>query len=168
MATYLNPQIKYNWPVIKIDLKQRTCVSQRGHPISYDFLISTIPLPELLRIAGIDFENNNIFEFTKLINLRIGFKGVIPHSYHWLYIPEEKVDFHRVIFPKNVNKRTCPNECSSISLEYTIPKDGFLPKTSSLVNIALDYLSSAQLINLDKCLTIDVKKNITGIYSISF
>ena len=72
---------------------------------------------------------------------------------HWLYVPDESLDFHRIGFPSNVNPRTCPPGCVSLSLEYTLPGHG-RRTAKELATSATDYLASLGLLEVEECLSV--------------
>jgi protoporphyrinogen oxidase len=94
--------IHYNKKAISLNLKKKHVIFSDGTVIKYNKLISTIPLKNLLTLAGI--------EATDLIKTSIHLTNIgaerghkCPHN-HWLYIPDETVPFFRVGFYSNVNK----------------------------------------------------------------
>jgi protoporphyrinogen oxidase len=112
-----------------------------------------MPLPRLLVAAGVADGNERLFDATTIANVRVALRGSMPSRMHWLYVPEESLDFHRIGFPSNVNPRTCPPGCVSLSLEYTLPERG-RRTASELATMATDYLASLGLLEVEEILSV--------------
>jgi UDP-galactopyranose mutase len=86
--------------VEQIDLTRKVLTLSDGSRYRYQYLISTMPLPELIRIMG-DQVPSRIAECSKrlrhvsvrCVNLGIGREKLTEK--HWIYYPEETV-FHRI------------------------------------------------------------------------
>jgi protoporphyrinogen oxidase len=154
LADPLKGNIRYQWPVCEINTSSRTCIGPAGQKIYFDQLISTIPIPKFLKLANISWPFDEYMAVTQLINLRVGFRGKMNCDYHWIYVSESQIPFFRVGFPHNVNPKTCPNGCASLSIEYSLaaPRDHLEP--TNLAYQSLDYLTDLDLIRVQECLTI--------------
>lgn len=119
MAKGLN--IELNYEVIKIDLNKKVIYFSNGNAKKYDELISSIPLPELVKIT----ENipEEIREVSKLlrwtsgyiVSLGINTKNIPP--YLWFYIYDEDILPARIYSPSHKSLDNCPEGCSSLQLE---------------------------------------------------
>ena len=80
-----------------------------GTSLKYDRLISTLPFPDLLKKAGIDFDPS-IYTWNQVLCFNLGFniKGDDMIN-HWIYFPEKKYCFYRVGFYDNI---LCQNKMS--------------------------------------------------------
>ncbi len=120
--------LKLNHKLIKINFKQKMVTlknikNQQEYQIKYDNLISTIPLPELLKIIEDipvdllkDLEN---FYFTSILCLNYGTKNPNITNKHWIYFPEKKYIFHRISFPSNFSPNMVPKSNGSLSVEIS-------------------------------------------------
>jgi len=86
-------------------------------------VISSIPLPELIRILHDPPEEvikaAAALAYNSLVCVNIGVKRPDIIDKHWLYFPEEKFIFNRVSFPMNFSEHTTPGDRSSILVEVT-------------------------------------------------
>ena len=124
-----------------------------GETFAYDTLISTLPLNNLLALAG-EWPAPDLFEAAEILNVRVGFRGAVRIPHQWVYVADAEIPFHRIGFPGNVNGRTCPPGCASISVEYTYPACGPAPLGEAIAASALDYLDEPGLVELDEVLTV--------------
>jgi protoporphyrinogen oxidase len=136
--------------VTAIDLTRRRLRTSDGATIDYDLLISTIPLADLVRIAGVPAPAPDLFAATSVLNVRVGLRGSLRTPYHWVYVADADVPFHRIGFPRNVNPLTSPEGCVSVSVEYTIPARGDRLSSSAVASAALDFLCRRGLIEIDE------------------
>jgi protoporphyrinogen oxidase len=151
LAAPLN--VRYGCEVTGVDLGARAIRTADGEAFPYEALISTLPLDALLRLSG-EWPAPELFEATRILNFRVGFRGSVLQPFHWVYIADEVVPIHRVGFPGNVNAATCPEGCASISVEYTYPRDGQPLETERVVECALDHLAESGLLEIDEILTV--------------
>lgn len=102
--------------VLEIDTAARHCVL-KDRRVRYDRIISTVALPELLRLCHLMPSPNLPLQHANVLNVRVGFRGRMLRNEHWAYVPDPSLPFYRVGFPWNVNPRTCPSERASLSIE---------------------------------------------------
>jgi protoporphyrinogen oxidase len=105
----------------RIDTVTRTVYFDNGTQASYATMISSIPLPELVRLcptapesvrhAARQLRTNSIL----VVNFGIGRAGA--SNRHWVHFPEKEISFFRVSFPHNFSQTTAPPGTSSISSE---------------------------------------------------
>ncbi|MFC1804601.1 protoporphyrinogen/coproporphyrinogen oxidase [Candidatus Omnitrophota bacterium] len=108
---------------VKIELDKKKVHFRGGRAVSYDRLISTLPLPELLKIIGKvpdpvkqsfrGLRHNSVL----CVNLGIKRENLTPM--HWLYFPEDKFAAFRVSFPANFSRSTVPDKWSSVQAEIS-------------------------------------------------
>ena len=114
-----------NHQVMGINLDRKTVRFQNGREVSYDRLISTIPLKTLARQAvGLPEELRRDAEqlrCTSLLSLTYCISRPLPHSIHWLYFPEPEYPFFRIVFPSNHCSSLAPKNSSIISVEISEP-----------------------------------------------
>ena len=117
LAEKIKKHIIYETEITSINVKKKICYDLEGKEYKYDHLISSVPLSQLSSL--IDPSNKIIsnYEYTSIKNIRIIIKGSLLHKYHWLYVPDKRVPFYRLGFPKNVINDTCPPGHVSISVE---------------------------------------------------
>lgn len=128
--------------VTEIDVINKKLIFKDGACASYCTLISTIPLPELVKMVRptppmkiINAAKELKFNSIICVNLGIDDDNINPN--HWIYYPEKKYCFFRLSFVKNFSKDLAPKSMSSILAEIsyscakgkTISKSGILKKT---------------------------------------
>lgn len=120
--------------------------------ISSKYIISSIPIPSLIKIFR-DVPEEVIkaaksLVFNSLVCVNIGVRRAEISDKNWIYFPEKKFIFNRISFPMNFSKFTTPPNLSSILVEVTHKKDTKinLEKTKELV---LEGLVNAQILKED-------------------
>ena len=123
-------KISTNHKATKIDLKNKRITFNDKEPVSYDKLLSTVPLPELKNIIKnlppkitflIDLLNYN-----SILVFNIGLKSK-PHSdKHWIYFHQKKNKYFRVGFYSSFSKGLTPNGSGSMYAEISYPKGSVL------------------------------------------
>ena len=111
---------------VNINIDTKTVSFKDKTSVNYKNLISTIPLPELVRIinkvpnavmrAAKELNYNSVL----CVNLGINRKNI--SSAHWIYFPEEKYAPFRISFPENFSPFTVPKGHSSIQAEISYSK----------------------------------------------
>ena len=106
----------------RIDTVTRTVYFDNGTQTSYATMISSIPLPELVRLcadapepvrdAARKLRTNSIL----VVNFGIARADV--SNRHWVHFPEKEISFFRISYPHNFSPATAPPGTSSISAEF--------------------------------------------------
>ncbi len=114
--------------VTAVDLKQQTATLATGETIVYDRLVSTIPLPLLLKIvSGGGFDGAALasrldWSVVGCLNLGIARPGVGAGA-HWIYFPDADAPFYRAGFPHAMSEGVCPPDTSSLYVEFGLRRD---------------------------------------------
>jgi len=100
---------KLNAQVVRIDTRKKI-VYYAGGQESYESLISTMPLPELVKLTGDKklIKLARVLRGTSVYCLNIGFKSKEKFNKHWVYVPESKYPFYRIGFPSEVVPGNAP------------------------------------------------------------
>src|SRR5262249_10744922 len=153
LVTPLRHTVRCEAAVEGVDLDGCTLALADGTEVGFDHLVSTMPLPRLLAAAGLPDAADGLLDATAIANVRVALRGTLRTRLHWLYVADESVDFHRVGFPSNVNPRTCPPGCLSLSIEYTLPER---PRRTAddVARTALEYLADLGLLEAEECLSV--------------
>ncbi len=106
---------------VSVDIKDRRVTFENGKSVSYEILISTIPLPSLIGIcsevpaavrrAASQLWTNSIF----VVNLGIDRANISDR--HWVHFPERDVPFFRISYPHTFGESVAPPGKSSVSAE---------------------------------------------------
>ncbi len=139
-----------NREVQKISLSQRKVYFKGGESRRFDFLISTIPLVELLELIEEKNEQliriRSLLSSTSLVIYNLGFKEKVLEGVHWVYFPEEEYPFHRIGVYSNFSESMAPAESSSLYLEVSFSKE---PPEDKILKISLAKLRHLGWINSD-------------------
>lgn len=117
--------IEYGMQVVGIDVDNKKIKFQYApgaHKIiSYDKLISTIPLGQLLWMCG---KRDIELPYTSVLVINIGAEAGInlPHE-HWLYVPYCKTKFHRIGFYTNIDPTRGPEGKVGLAVEMAFLPD---------------------------------------------
>jgi protoporphyrinogen oxidase len=117
-------QLRLQTEVTSIHQQEGWLEQADGERISFDRLISTISLPQLLdRLAGEVPEEvteaRRHLRWVRVVNLALGVAGAAPQPYHWLYYPDPKLPFYRIGIPSN-HGRVAPPGCHTLSVEVSL------------------------------------------------
>ncbi len=112
----------------EIDLEHRTIRFHDGGQVGYERLISTIPLPSLIkRVKGVPEELRQVvtgLRWTSLLNLTYCLRRPLPKPFHWVYFPEAEFPFFRLVFPSNISAGLAPQGGGLIAAEISNPEPG--------------------------------------------
>ena len=97
----LDPQsIRLNVELLEVDLEKKIAHTSDGS-IQFEHLVSALPLPQLLNIAGVDFDSS-LYTYNKVLVFNLGFDTKGWSDDHWVYIPDRSLRFYRVGFYDNI------------------------------------------------------------------
>ncbi|HJV73470.1 MAG TPA: FAD-dependent oxidoreductase [Noviherbaspirillum sp.] len=104
---HIKGTIELNADVIRISPRQRSITLADGRRYQYQNLISTMPLPELVRIIG-DEAPEDVVQAAKglkhisvrCVNLGVARENITEK--HWIYYPEDTI-FHRIFVQGNAS-----------------------------------------------------------------
>ena len=113
IASGFTDKIKFDHDLIRVNLKQKKMWFANGQTATYDSLISTIPLDQLIdkcvevtvniRLAAENLVHNSVFV------VGLGFQGKRDDSRCWMYFPEDNCPFYRVTNFHNYSSYNVPN-----------------------------------------------------------
>ena len=99
--------VLYNKCVKSINPTENEIAFEDGDLFSYDILVSTLPLNNLIKMTGLSLDDDP--PYTSVLVLNIGaIRGNQCPNDHWLYTPKTKAHFHRVGFYSNVDTSFLP------------------------------------------------------------
>lgn len=111
--------IRYDQKVIKIDIKNKKVFTQ-DEVYSYDYLISSIPLPEYKHLMELDEKIIDAVEqlhWTSGYLVSLGFDKSLKRNNLWQYIYDEDILPARIYSPSFKSPDNCPEGCSSLQAE---------------------------------------------------
>jgi protoporphyrinogen oxidase len=144
--------IKTGMEATNIDIKKKEIEFNHNQLISYDTILSSIPLPELIKIipdapkdvisASSKLKTNSIF----VVNIGVNRSNITDKN--WIYYLEKEFSFVRVSFPFNQSDNVVPIGTSSISAEIAYGNDNPLPvNKDKLSDLVVKDLIKANVLN---------------------
>ena len=104
----------------RIDLERRRLVFD-NEEVPFDVLVSSIPLPTLLRllssVPAAVAQAAGRLRSTHLHYFDLGLSVPNPNPYHWIYVPEDKYPFYRVGCYSHFSDKLTPPGKSSLYVE---------------------------------------------------
>ncbi|MDD5594994.1 MAG: FAD-dependent oxidoreductase [Candidatus Omnitrophica bacterium] len=145
-----------------LDIKNKQLHFKNGKKYQYDFLISTLALPEILRLNKCLPSEVSValksLRYNSIFNLNLGVSGEIMPDKHWVYFPEKSFVFFRVGFPKNFSPELSPQKTSSLYIEVSYSKERPIDK-NTIVERAIKGLISTKIIkSTNKILVKDINQ----------
>ncbi len=147
--------IKTDVKISSIDISRKIVKTNNGD-IQYKNLVSTIPLPEIVKLIKNAPENikkaSKKLKWTSVLNINLGIKRKNISDKHWIYFPEKKINFYRAGFYRNFSESLCPDGTSSMYIEISyrnrkISKEKMLKKTIGELKSAGVLKSSDKIIS---------------------
>ena len=167
LANKCNGRIKTNMEVTNIDPYKKEIEFNSEEIIGYENVISTLPLPDLIKILPDDvpidvkdatgrLKTNSMF----VVNIGINREKITDKN--WIYYLDKKYSFVRLSFPSNQSDHVSPPGTSSISAEIAYGHSNPLPVSKEkLADRVIDELISLNILkNVDEIVyldTIDIK-----------
>lgn len=152
--------IHTNSKVKAIDLARKEIQLACGRKEKFDFLISTIPLPELPHLFdGIPVAVSAEFRklrWNSVFNLNLGIERKDSSGWHWIYFPQKKSCFFRVGFPHNISLDLVPQEKSSLYVEVSYSKEKPIDKDRIIPLIMRDLKDCGILLKEDSVCAQDI------------
>ncbi len=108
---------------VSVDPKRRQVRFSDGSQADYQRLISTLPLPHLVRIlvgapAGVKRAAKRL-RASSVLNVNFGIAGRNVSTMQWVYVPEPTLPFYRVGFYHNFSAALAPKGGSSVYAEMS-------------------------------------------------
>jgi protoporphyrinogen oxidase len=156
--------IAYRTELVEIETGSRRAVFRDAHgerTESYDRLVSTIPLPDLIRRC-VDLpppvrEAAAALRWVSVYNINIAVGRANISDKHWIYFPERQFPFYRAGFPMNFSPALGRPGCSSMYVEMSHRPEERTP-LQKLIDVAREGLVRGGVLRRDDELVMaDVK-----------
>ncbi len=162
------PQANYSLssPVVRIDAQNRTATTDAGEIWHYRYLISTMPLNQLIKLSGgvVPAASAKALRYSSTHLIGIGLEGCPPEflkTRGWMYFPESNSPYYRVTVFSNYSPNNVPQPGEQWSLMAEIAEseekpvnpaelkdqtlqalqeDGLIPAGSRPVSVVHRYL----------------------------
>ena len=119
--------------VKEICLSEKNVKFSDGQQLKYDYLVSTLPLKELIskiikQVPHQVVKKAGDLKCNSVLNINLGINRKNISDKHWIYFPEKEFIFYRAGFPMNFSSSMTPPGTSSIYTEIAYRKtiSGFL------------------------------------------
>jgi len=166
LAEKCKDHIKVGMEATKIDVNKKEIEFNHNELVSYETILSSIPLPELIKIipdapqsvtdAASKLKTNSMF----VVNIGVNRPNITDKN--WIYYLEKEFSFVRVSFPFNQSDNVCPDGTSSISAEISYGHDNLLPTSKEMMaELVIKELIKANVIDVSDEIvyidTVDIK-----------
>lgn len=99
----------YGREAVRVDVERREVHFSDGTTVAYGFLLSTLPLNRMIRLAGLSTGTRPDPAVSVLV-MNIGaYRGPRCPQDHWVYLPKSRTGVHRVGFYSNVDPGFLPD-----------------------------------------------------------
>lgn len=131
-----------NCQIVGIDLSKKEIRLASGNKEKFDYLISTIPLPDMPGLINqLPPEVQSAFRklrWNSIFNLNLGISKRDFSGRHWIYFPEKESCFFRLGFFNNFSPRLAPSDKNSLYVEIAYSKDKPIDKSKITLRIKED------------------------------
>jgi protoporphyrinogen oxidase len=111
----------YGTELAEVDTRRRRATFQDGRVEDYETLVSTIPIPELVRrctdLPMAIRDAAAALRCVSVYSVNLGVSRERISDKHWVYFPEPDYPFYRAGFPMNFSESLGPPGCSSLYVE---------------------------------------------------
>ncbi len=145
-------------PVTAIDLRRRVLTTPRGE-LGYGRLVSSAPLPALLRLSGLPVPADT-FSCNRVLVWNLGFDRKGRDDVHWMYFPDPACSFYRVGWYDNI----MGGDRMSLYVEVGLPDDGAVVDPLAIRDRILEDLRAEGLVT-DHQLVASHTVNMTPAYA---
>ncbi len=97
-------KIKLNTEIVNIDINQKKAITNNGEEIKFEYLVNTSPLNNFLKLINTQ-ESKKIeseLSYNKVLVFNLGFEKKSTYKEHWIYFPQQDINFYRVGFYDNI------------------------------------------------------------------
>lgn len=153
--------IKFNKEIVKIHPDKKEIIFSDGTKDSYDELISSLPLPEIVIMIEnvpkdvLDAAKN--LKYTSGYMVSLGFNREDVAKDLWFYIYDEDILSARVYSPSIKSKDNVPEGCSSIQAEVFFANDSEAFSSDMVLENTMNKLSEIYSFSKDEVIVKDIR-----------
>lgn len=140
-----------------VDTNEHRVHFDNGVSVDYDTLISSVPLPELIRLCAHAPEQVRAaarrLRTNSILVVNIGIARSEVSDRHWVHFPEPDISFFRISFPHSFSPGVAPAGASSISAEVAYSKENPVDRTTIVQRVTDDLVRVGILRPTDVLLT---------------
>ncbi|MFH0940850.1 MAG: FAD-dependent oxidoreductase [Candidatus Omnitrophota bacterium] len=137
-------RVRTRCEAMHLDLRKKEVLFSNGIRYRFNKVISTIPLPEMIRLITPLPESVRRalldLRYTSLFNVNLGLSKKLKSGKHWIYFPQKDISFYRLGISTNFSESMAPPGCSSVYFEASYTKDAPIDKKKALEAIYGDCL----------------------------
>ena len=128
---HLRGELRLSTRMVGVNLQSRVAELSDGTTVSYQTLLSTMPLPDLIRLLG-DQAPDHVQRAAKALRhvsvrcVNLGVARPALTEKHWIYYPEDTV-FHRIFVQGNASPHNNPDKGFGLTCEITYSPTKPLP-----------------------------------------
>lgn len=153
--------IRFNKEVVKINPQEKTVTFKDGTTAKYSRLISSIPLPEIVKmIDGIPPEVKEAGQklmHTSGYMVSLGFKRPDVAKHLWFYIYDEDILPARVYSPNLKSADNVPEGCSSLQAEIFFSNKAKIPLADDVLKNTIEKLVKMGLFREEEIAVKDIR-----------
>ena len=146
--------IRYGKTVVSIDTDQKIVMFSDGTQVGYKRLISSLPLPEMVKIVknvpDAVLDASSKLDCTCGYHISVAFKNKNIPPYLWWYVYDEDILTARVHSPSMKSPDNAPEGCSSLQMEVYCQEKEYTEK--ELIDGTVGRLYELGIINKDDIL----------------
>jgi protoporphyrinogen oxidase len=153
-------RIELNKKAIHIDTELQRITFSDGSIVTYECIVSSVPLPSLLQIIEAVprrvLDHAMKLKATSLALISIGIKRPQVLRQHWVYVHDSELTVSRLSSPSNWASTNAPPQMSSLQAEVYFR--GAVPSRNKLVRTVLKDLRSMNILrSSDEILVVDFR-----------
>ena len=153
--------IVYGSELVEVDTARRRATFHDGRTESYETLVSTMPVPELVRrctdLPKAIREAAEGLRCVSVYNVNLGVARERVSDKHWIYFPEREYPFYRAGFPMNFSPALGRPGCSSLYVEISHQPESVTPPSELIRQIRAGLERAGIFRPDDEILVADVK-----------
>lgn len=146
---YIQDHLELNKSAVSIDAEAKTITFSDGEVVSYDILLSTMPLDLLVRklTSAPDSlrETVRYLEHSSGLIVGVGLNREIETSKCWMYFPEPSAPFYRVTYLNQYSPHITPQSGQTLFLTETSYSAHKPEDKTTIVDRVVDGLIATQL-----------------------
>jgi len=157
----LSNRIHLSTKVTSINTEEGWVETNSGTRHHYSYLISTIPLPEILR-ASVDLpesDRNRAKELRSvgMVFVHLSLAHPLSDDSHWVYFSDPEICFHRISIPRNYSDGMTPPDRGSIVAEVSFPSDKNPDIQTIVEKVKMDTVKSGMVGGLEDIISHDAQ-----------
>lgn len=143
-------KLETGYQIVMVDPELKTLSFSNGEEAQYDWLISSLPLPDL--IAAIPTTPPQVQEAVKRLKwtshflVNLGICGEGPQEGYWIYYYDEEIPFSRVCFPSRFSPFNAPEGHFSLQAEIVHAPHKPLGDSKAVTEETIEWLQRVGLI----------------------